>query len=121
MWLEFKLTNWKFMNFRMKLRENTYIFTIKNILKDKHGRMDDLRVCFESFHESKEVKDDMLTLLDCGCRGELIKKIVDEVNRTVIRDESAIPTYQVFYEFKPAASTVEPILLYFNPTEIVRK
>ena len=51
------------MNFTMKVKENTHIFSIKNILRDRHGRMDDLKICFKAFTESSEVKDDMLTLL----------------------------------------------------------
>ena len=61
--LDFKLINWKYMNFTMKVKENTHIFSIKNILRDRHGRMDDLKICFKAFTESSEVKDDMLTLL----------------------------------------------------------
>lgn len=51
------------MNFTMKFKENTKIFTIKNTLRDRHGRMDDFRICFKAFTESNEVKNDMLTLL----------------------------------------------------------
>jgi hypothetical protein len=60
--LEFKLINWKYMNFTLKVKESTNIFSIKNILRDRHGRMDDLKICFKSFTEANEVKDDMLTL-----------------------------------------------------------
>lgn len=51
------------MNFTMKVKESTHIFSIKSILRDRHGRMDDLKICFKAFTESNEVKDDMLTLL----------------------------------------------------------
>jgi hypothetical protein len=50
------------MNFTLKVKESTNIFSIKNILRDRHGRMDDLKICFKSFTEANEVKDDMLTL-----------------------------------------------------------
>jgi hypothetical protein len=50
------------MNFTLKVKESTNIFSIKNILRDRHGRMDDLKICFKSFTEGNEVKDDMLTL-----------------------------------------------------------
>lgn len=60
--LEFKLINWKYMNFTLKVKESTNIFSIKDILRNRHGRMDDLKICFKSFTEANEVKDDMLTL-----------------------------------------------------------
>lgn len=110
--VDFKLINWKFMNFRVKLREDTRIFTIKNILRERHGQMEDLKICFKSFAESNEVHDDTLTLLDLGFKGEQIKITVDEVNRKVIRDESELPIVPLLYDFKPAAATVDPILLY---------
>lgn len=50
------------MNFTLKVKESTSIFSIKSILRDRHGRMDDLKICFKSFTEGNEVKDDMLTL-----------------------------------------------------------
>jgi hypothetical protein len=50
------------MNFTLKVKESTTIFSIKNILRDRHGRMDELKICFKSFTEANEVKDDMLTL-----------------------------------------------------------
>ena len=61
--MEFKLINWKYMNFTLKVKENTHVFSIKSILRDRHGRMDDLKICFKAFTESNEVKNDMLTLL----------------------------------------------------------
>ena len=51
------------MNFSLKVKESAHIFSIKNILRDRHGRMDDLKICFKAFTESSEVKNDMLTLL----------------------------------------------------------
>ena len=60
--LEFKLINWKYMNFTLKVKESINIFSIKSILRDRHGRMDDLKICFKSFTEGNEVKNDMLTL-----------------------------------------------------------
>lgn len=50
------------MNFTLKVKESTNIFSIKDILRNRHGRMDDLKICFKSFTEANEVKDDMLTL-----------------------------------------------------------
>lgn len=50
------------MNFTLKVKESINIFSIKSILRDRHGRMDDLKICFKSFTEGNEVKNDMLTL-----------------------------------------------------------
>lgn len=50
------------MNFSLKVKDNTNIFTIKNILRERHGQMEDLRICFTAFTEGNEVKNDMLTL-----------------------------------------------------------
>ena len=47
--IHFKLLNWKFMNFSMKFRETTHIFTLKKLLQQRHGRVDDLRLCFNQF------------------------------------------------------------------------
>jgi hypothetical protein len=33
----------------MKFRDSTNIFTIKKLLKERHGRMDDLKICKNSF------------------------------------------------------------------------
>ena len=38
--IEFKLINWKFMNFKMKLREETRMFTIKDIIRERHGKIE---------------------------------------------------------------------------------
>jgi hypothetical protein len=37
------------MNFSMKFRETTHIFTLKKLLQQRHGRVDDLRLCFNQF------------------------------------------------------------------------
>ena len=62
------------MNFSLKVKESAHIFSIKNILRDRHGRMDDLKICFKAFTESSEVKNDMLTLL--GKYGSYIPHII---------------------------------------------
>ena len=110
--VEFKLINWKFMNFRQKLREDTRLFTIKNMLRERHGEMQDLKICFKSFTESNEVHDDMLSLLDLGFKGEQITITIDEVNRKVLRDESGLPVVTLLYDYKPAVATVDPVLLF---------
>ena len=72
----------------------------------------DLKICFKTFTESDEVKDDMKSLLELGFKGEQIKITIDEVNRQVIRDESELPTITLLYDYRPASSTVDPVLLF---------
>lgn len=57
------------MNFSLKVKESTNIFTIKNILRERHGQMEDLKICFTAFTEGNEVKNDMLTLTGTYIRG----------------------------------------------------
>eukprot|EP00596_Hydrurales_sp_CCMP1899_P001650 CAMPEP_0119051376 /NCGR_PEP_ID=MMETSP1177-20130426/73015_1 /TAXON_ID=2985 /ORGANISM="Ochromonas sp, Strain CCMP1899" /LENGTH=98 /DNA_ID=CAMNT_0007030561 /DNA_START=247 /DNA_END=543 /DNA_ORIENTATION=+ len=98
----------------MKFRENTHIFSIKAILRDRHGRMEDLKMCFKSFTEANQITDDMLTLLDCGLKGELMNVTMDPITGVVTRDESSLPVCQVLYDFKPNEVTVDPILLFYK-------
>ena len=42
--IEFKLINWKFMNFKMKLREETRMFTIKDIIRQRHGKIEGIQL-----------------------------------------------------------------------------
>eukprot|EP01031_Cornospumella_fuschlensis_P036287 gene36287-44021_t len=109
--IEFKLLNWKFMNFSMKFFENTNVFTIKRLLREKHGRIDDLKLCFHSFTDSNEVLDEMLTLLECGLKGHPVGHAVTPEEKEL--EEKNIPVVQCFYDFKPANYS-DPVLLYFR-------
>ena len=60
--LDFRMLNWKYMNFAQKFRDETHIFTIKKLLAERHGRVGDMQICFNAFSGANEVKDDMLTL-----------------------------------------------------------
>jgi len=114
MWvmLEFKLLNWKYMNMSMKFRDTTHIFTIKKMLKERHGRIEDLKVCLNSFSESTEVKDEMMTLRECGLKGRQINMIRGP-SGALEMEEGCIPTVQVFYDFKPVDYS-DPVMLYFK-------
>lgn len=102
------------MNFTMKMRDDTHIFTIKDILRERHGKVENLQICFRKFDESNEVKDEMLTLKDVlGEKfGQKIKYSIDEVNRCFIRDESDLPVVPLLYDFRPAEATIDPLLLF---------
>lgn len=43
--LEMNLMNWRFMNFKMRIRTETHLFTVKNTLAERHGRIKDLVIC----------------------------------------------------------------------------
>lgn len=102
--IDFKLLNWKFMNFQMKFKESTHIFSIKKILQNRHGRMDDLKLCFHAFQEANEIHDEMLTLLDYGLKGH-------PTDPKELNTDPEIPTVLLFYDFKPTDFS-DPVILY---------
>ncbi|CAM9623931.1 unnamed protein product, partial [Ectocarpus sp. 12 AP-2014] len=95
--LDLKLLNWKFLDFKHRVRTTTHIFTIKNLLLEHHGRVADLIVCKGAFTEANELKDEMHTLKGYGIKGA-----PRGVDHPVI-----VP---LFYDFKPIAYD-EPLLL----------
>lgn len=108
--LDFKLLNWKYMNFTQKFRDSTHVFTIKKLLKERHGRIEDLKVCLNAFSEPNEVKDEMLTLKECGLRGRQPNMIIGSSGALEI-EPGSIPTFSVFYDFKPLNFS-DPIMLH---------
>ena len=100
------------MNFTMKFKEDTHIFSIKKLLRERHGRMDDLKLCFNSFSEANEITDEMLTLLEYGLKGVQPEIKVDDNGHLVVSEDN-IPIIQVFYDFKPPNSD-DAILLHFK-------
>jgi hypothetical protein len=112
--IQFKLLNWKFMNFSMKFRENTHIFTLKKLLQERHGRIDDLKLCFHAFVEQNEIHNEMLTLRECGLKGAPIEPPEPEEGvAPIAAADMVIPSVQLFYDFKPANFS-DPVVLYFK-------
>ncbi len=109
--IDFKLLNWKFMNFSMKFKEDTYIFTIKRILRERHGKIEGLKLCFHAFTEANEIHDEMLTLRDCGLKGFPVGAAETEEDKT--QEENAIPIVQLFYDFRPDTPG-DPVILHFR-------
>lgn len=138
------------MNFAMKFREDTHIFTLKKILQQRHGRIDDLKLCFNAFTEMNEIHDEMLTLKMCGLKGAPLDADDEDAPAGVpgapsseglpgssspaasspapdgVRptspmmlgegsggERSGVPTYQLFYDFKPTNYS-DPVVLYFH-------
>eukprot|EP00903_Cladosiphon_okamuranus_P006170 g6067.t1 len=101
--LELKLLNWKFLDFKHRARTTTHIFTVKNLLLEHHGRVDDLILCKGSFTEANELKDEMQTLKGYGIKG-------------APRGVDPPVTVPLFYDFKPVAYD-EPLLLVWNRSD----
>jgi hypothetical protein len=112
-YLDFRMLNWKYMNFVQKFRDTTHIFTLKRLLTERHGRVGDMKICFDAYSEANEVKDEMMTIKDCGIKGRQPNMIPDEENGGHKIEEGSIPTVQVFYDFKPIDYS-DPVMLYFN-------
>lgn len=111
--LEFKLLNWKYMNFSVKFRETTPIFTIKKLLRERHGRVEDLKLCLHSFTEANELNDEMLTLLEVGLKGRIPEmKLSSGHGSDLVVDEESIPCFQIYYDFRPVDFS-DPIMLFF--------
>lgn len=108
--LSFNLLNWAFMNFQQKFTEGTHIFTIKKMLAERHGHLKELTLCIGSYVEEYKIKNEMLTLQECGLSGKPVAKYLDG-NGQVQVDESDVPVVQIYYDFKPA-DTGDPVLLF---------
>jgi hypothetical protein len=74
--------------------------------------MDDLRICFHAFTEANEIKNEMLTLQECGLSGSVPDTFIN--NKGIVQvDEKTIPIVQVFYDFKPTGHD-DPVMLFFK-------
>ncbi len=108
--LDFRMLTWKYLNFSMKFRDDTHIFTIKKLLAERHGRVADMQICFNAFSEANTIRDEMLTLKDCGLTGRQPEMMKNSNGHWVI-DEASIPVTQVFYDYKPLDYS-DPIMLF---------
>jgi hypothetical protein len=104
--IEFKLLNWKFMNFSQHFREDTRLFTIKKILQERHGKLDSLKLCFHAFTDQNELNDEMLTLKEVGIKGVPV-----DLNSPT--EVLTIPTVILYYDFQ-STNFSDPVILYYN-------
>ncbi len=81
---------------------------LQKVLASRHGKMENLKICLNSFTESNEINDEMLTLVECGMRGQPL----EAVGENGVEDFSSIPMFQIFYDFRPCEFS-DPVLLYF--------
>ena len=89
------------MDFSRTVRvDNTSLYTIKEVIKKWHGgKIASLKVCKDIFQEKNELRDDNLTLKECGINGA--------------RDKSRAPVVTLYYDFKPDGCTdPDPILVF---------
>ena len=97
---QLKLINWIFLDFELKdcNVEKMRLFTIKRKIKERHGRIKDLKVYMGTVSPSTELTDDMATLSDMGVEGSE-KNEIDEPDEIVL-----------YYDFKPFEHN-DPLLL----------
>lgn len=67
--LDLKLLNWRYMNHRKTVRTSAHVFTLKQLLRERHGIMTQLVICHSSFTEANEMVNEMQTLAQYGIKG----------------------------------------------------
>mmetsp|Transcript_17646 Transcript_17646/g.23811 ORF Transcript_17646/g.23811 Transcript_17646/m.23811 type:complete len:168 (-) Transcript_17646:287-790(-) len=98
--LNMKLMNWEFSNFELRVKTSVRLFTIKDELTERHGRIRNLILCKDSFSEENELckrpDDETKTLEEFGICGA--------------PDGHPPVKVEMFYKFKPVDSDA-PLLL----------
>lgn len=93
--------DWHYTDFEVTLPISTKICLIKNIIRQKHGKVDKLVLCNREFRQENELLDEQKTLADYGIIGP------DDC-----QDDEKIT---ICYNFKPVLSIAnkepDPILL----------
>ena len=97
-----KLVNWRFLDFQLKLRCSTPLFSVKKKLRDKHGLIKNLKLYKGQRHPSNELIGDELTLSELGIQGAAKEAQDEEV-------------YEIYYDFKPADAKMNNPLLLVTP------
>jgi len=86
------------MDFKMEMRTDAHLFSIKTLLVRKHGKIADLVICRDAYQEQNELTDDMKTLKEYGFEGGSSKENP--------------PIHNLYYNFKIGdASDPDPLLL----------
>ncbi|GMH76904.1 hypothetical protein TL16_g09192 [Triparma laevis f. inornata] len=104
--LSLHLMNWEFMNFEIPIRTSTYLFSVRKMLEDRHGRIQDLKICLGSYLEEKEMKDEMLTLQEYFEKNE---PLIEGVSKAENEKDATKVVVKLYYDFKPIEAG--PILL----------
>eukprot|EP00591_Stephanopyxis_turris_P012320 CAMPEP_0195531660 /NCGR_PEP_ID=MMETSP0794_2-20130614/35994_1 /TAXON_ID=515487 /ORGANISM="Stephanopyxis turris, Strain CCMP 815" /LENGTH=108 /DNA_ID=CAMNT_0040663549 /DNA_START=22 /DNA_END=344 /DNA_ORIENTATION=- len=67
--LDVKLVNWNFMDFKIRIRTTTPLFFLHKKLKERHGRMNDLKLYKRTVNEDNLMVDEFKTFEDYGVPG----------------------------------------------------
>lgn len=97
--LDMRLLNWSYMNFRLKLRQRTPVFSLKRELEERHGQITSIKLCLNHFADRNELVDEMKSLADYGLKGGS----VDE-------HDPDMQQYIIYYDFKHCDQS-DPLLL----------
>ena len=97
---QLKLINWIFLDFELKgcNVEKTRLFTIKRKIKERHGRVTNLKVYLGTVSPQTELTNDMASLEELGVEGSP-KSELNEPEEIVL-----------YYDFKPYEHN-DPLLL----------
>ena len=112
--IHLKLVNWVFLDFTLQdvCINNTKLFSIKRKIKERHGRISNLRVYHGSMQPQTEMKDEMLTLEQLGIEGLPKNGSISapglDGEAPIVETERAEVTF--WYDFKPFIHD-DPLLL----------
>ena len=90
--------NWRYLDFQLKLRCSTPLFSVKARLREKHGLIKNLKLYKGQRHPSNELVGDELTLSELGIQG-------------AAKDAQDEEVYEIYYDFKPDDTNNSPLLL----------
>ena len=123
-----KMMNWQFMNFSHKCKTDTYLFSIKKLLEERHGRIKSLRLMITRADPEKEMEDELdhnhPTSYDADGNAKdkpvlRLRKLSEFLEQEGIegrpKSECGQVTVCVYYDFKPEEAS--PILLDWNVRE----
>lgn len=88
------------MDFSRTIRvDNTSLATLKDVIKKWHGgKIKTLTVCKDSYKEMNELRNNSLTLKECGIDGTV--------------DKNEAPVVTLYYDFTPdGCAEPDPILM----------
>lgn len=67
--LDLRLVNWNYMNFKLRVRTDTHLFSINKKIEERHGRITALKICRDQFSERTQMTDEMQPLHAYGIQG----------------------------------------------------
>ena len=93
--------DWDYMNFEETVPTDIKISKIQEIIFERHGKVENLKICIEDFRESNEIQLD---------DGDKLLKDYDTIKGSLIKEDA--PVVDIIYNFKPIGSdNPDPILL----------